>query len=82
MGALLKEHRDLARALWETEKLLARKSRDFWENGGICCPDCGVPGYSELVRKQERRWRRSEQIRLRLTTIPGAVVPQPLPCPY
>ena len=39
---------------------------DFFADGGICCPSCGVPGYSEMSLKQERRVKRLKQLRDKL----------------
>lgn len=48
------------------EEKLAQASRDFWSNGGVCCPTCGVRGYCELEMKQERRLKRMDQIKAKL----------------
>lgn len=45
---------------------LADTAANFWRNGGVCCPSCGVPGYSALVEKQERRLKRMEGIKKKL----------------
>lgn len=49
-----------------TEEKMRRLSSDFWERGGVCCPFCGVLGYSELAEKQERREDRMKQIKDKL----------------
>lgn len=36
---------------------MSQISDQFFEDGGICCPACGVPGYSESMSAQERRER-------------------------
>lgn len=30
---------------------------EYFENDGICCPGCGLDGFSEMLQKQERRER-------------------------
>lgn len=50
----------------ETEDYLSRLSNEFWRADGVCCPSCGVPGYSELLLKQERREKRIAEIMQRL----------------
>lgn len=50
----------------ETELELNRFSDNFWENNGICCPGCGVPGYSDLQDKQYRRLIRMDELRVKL----------------
>jgi hypothetical protein len=48
------------------EERLAILADDFWRNGGICCPGCGVPGYTDLQEKQERRLLRISGIEQKL----------------
>ena len=38
----------------------------FWKNGGSCCPDCGVPEYSLLSEKQDRRYQRIKYLENKL----------------
>jgi hypothetical protein len=45
----------LERKMAREEAHMNRITEEFWENGGVCCPGCGVPGYSELQRRQEHR---------------------------
>jgi hypothetical protein len=47
----------LERKIASEEKHMAEISDSFFRNGGVCCPSCGEPGYSELMRAQERRER-------------------------
>jgi hypothetical protein len=60
------EQRNLERALAQTYVHMDGLERTFWSSGGICCPSCGVPGFSVLVDKQERRLVRLKQIRDKL----------------
>jgi hypothetical protein len=47
----------LERKIAREEDRMSEISDDFFKNGGVCCPSCGVPGYSDLQYKQERRER-------------------------
>lgn len=40
--------------------------REFWAAGGVCCPCCGVPGYSAAVDAQARREQRIQQLQKKL----------------
>lgn len=40
--------------------------REFWANGGVCCPYCGIPGYSAAVDAQARREERIRQLEKKL----------------
>lgn len=57
-----------------TEEYLREVAREFWANGGICCPGCGVRGYSALQMKQDRRYDRIRQIEKKLESIDGQQV--------
>ncbi|MBN3839320.1 hypothetical protein [Burkholderia sp. Ac-20349] len=65
-GGLRHELEGLNRNIARTDATLARLASDFWANDGICCPSCGVQGYSELELKQERRERRRGEILAKL----------------
>jgi 50S ribosomal subunit-associated GTPase HflX len=66
MGNLQIELANLQRNLDLTEAYMGEVAEEFWRNGGVCCPSCGVPGYSELVNKQIRRMDRVVQIKKKL----------------
>jgi len=66
MSPLKKELINLESRIEKDNDLLSEIERDFWENGGTCCPSCGVRGFSDLVNKQERREKRVAQIRKKL----------------
>lgn len=59
---LVQELAGLTINIAETDAKLARLAKEFWANGGVCCPSCGVPGYSDLQLKQERRRERVKQV--------------------
>ncbi len=63
---LKKELEYLLANISRTEDYMAELADEFWERGGVCCPDCGVRGYSELGLKQERRYKRVREIREKL----------------
>ena len=65
-SGLKTELANLRKRISATEDYMGRLSNDFWANGGVCCPSCGVPGYSELSLKQERREERIKQILAKL----------------
>ncbi|AJX61008.1 hypothetical protein AQ938_06660 [Burkholderia pseudomallei] len=63
MTSGLKQELDgLKRNIDRTDELMSQLASEFWMSGGVCCPGCGVPGYSELELKQERRERRVKEI--------------------
>jgi hypothetical protein len=39
------ELKNLERNLASTEEHLSEVSEEFWRDGGVCCPCCGVPGH-------------------------------------
>jgi hypothetical protein len=45
---------------------LGEIERQFWLDGGVCCPSCGVPGYSEAMSAQERRELRIQYLENKL----------------
>ncbi|WP_144106797.1 hypothetical protein [Paraburkholderia sp. BCC1886] len=61
-GPLRTELAHLRRRIRKTGDYLSKLSSDFWRRGGICCPSCGVEGYSDLQMKQERREKRLLQL--------------------
>lgn len=66
MASLLKQElENLYKQINRTEDRLHDMARKEWN--GICCPSCGVPGYSDLVEKNDRRRERIEQIKLKLS---------------
>ncbi len=48
------------------DQRLGSAERNFWKAGGVCCPGCGVPGFSKLVNKQERRMSRHADLAFKL----------------
>ena len=56
----------LKRNIASTEDWQANVANQFWANGGICCPCCGVPGYSEASSLNERRMLRLKQLEAKL----------------
>jgi DNA repair exonuclease SbcCD ATPase subunit len=52
---LEREIQSIERKILREELRMDRLSAQFWADGGVCCPSCGVPGYSELMFAQERR---------------------------
>ncbi|VBQ81368.1 hypothetical protein [Burkholderia pseudomallei] len=62
LSGLKRELEGLKRNIDRTDELMSQLESEFWAGGGVCCPGCGVPGYSELQLKQERREHREKQI--------------------
>lgn len=56
----------LKRNLAYTEVSMEEIAKDFWRNGGVCCPSCGSSEFRKLELKQERRQQRIEQIKAKL----------------
>ena len=71
MSKLKEELANLNKNIIETDNYLGALAHEFWRNGGICCPTCGVEGYGELELKQERRWKRIEEVEAKLAKIFG-----------
>ena len=65
-SSLKAELANLELNLATTYTFMSELAEEFWDNGGVCCPSCGVPGYSELLLKQERREARIAQIKKKL----------------
>jgi hypothetical protein len=65
-GGLRTELDGLRKNISATDNSMADMAAAFWSDGGVCCPSCGCPGYSELVSKQERREARVRQILTKL----------------
>lgn len=70
-GSLESELDNLRRNYRRTSEHLARVSQNFFENGGICCPGCGVSGYRDLEEKNERRLKRIGEIEKKLAGLAG-----------
>lgn len=59
----LKKHRSPLRAeldnlevkIYREDIRLAELNQQFLAEGGVCCPSCGIPGYSDAVCAQDRR---------------------------
>jgi hypothetical protein len=66
LSPLQQELVNLNRSIDSTDVNLSYLASKFWRDGGICCPDCGVPGFSDLVAKQERRHKRVAEIEAKL----------------
>ncbi len=66
MGILLKQLKALQARYRREDDELGDIAREFWANGGICCPGCGVPGYSERERRQERREQRITELKAKI----------------
>ncbi len=62
---------NLRRVYASDEMRLSSMADDFWQNGGICCPGCGMPGYRDLEEKQERRLCRMSGIEQKLKNDAG-----------
>lgn len=60
-GLALERHY-LIRNIKRTDERMQKLAHDFWACGGVCCPSCGISGYSELCDKQQRRMERLGQI--------------------
>jgi len=60
------ELKNLRRSYAADDERMLEMSDNFWRNGGVCCPGCGVPGYNDLRDKQYRRLRRIEGIEKKL----------------
>ncbi len=56
----------LERNIRTTNARLAEINKEFWANGGTCCPSCGSLEYRELVEKQDRRIARRHIVRNKL----------------
>ena len=68
---LKKELECLLANISRTEDYMGELADEFWSNGGICCPSCGVRGYSELELKQERRYQRVNEIKQKIAKSQG-----------
>jgi hypothetical protein len=66
VSPLKTELENLKKRFAEDEVRLQKVSDDFWRNGGICCPGCGVRGFLDLQFKQERRLLRMDGIKKKL----------------
>ena len=49
------EINQLKRKLYKEELCMGALSDRYFEDGGICCPNCGLPGYRKLGMAQDRR---------------------------
>jgi hypothetical protein len=54
-GILRREIAAIERKMHKVELQMDKLEAQFWKNGGVCCPTCGLPGYSDLEWAQERR---------------------------
>jgi hypothetical protein len=61
------ERADLVRKIAQVKDWQSRVSAEFFANGGVCCPGCGVPGYLDSQMANERRMLRLRQIDAKLT---------------
>lgn len=79
-GPLRTELMHLLAKYERVDEEMGRQAADFWANDGVCCPSCGVPGYSEMALAQDRREARMDQIRAKIGrddgTAPRAKAPQ------
>jgi hypothetical protein len=66
LSPLRVELNNLVRSVERTERYLDRMGVEFWADGGVCCPSCGCPDYSELMGKQERREKRIAYLKRKL----------------
>jgi transposase len=66
MSLLREELANLKAKIQREDIRLGEIERQFWEDGGVCCPCCGVPGFSEAEKRQERRYLRIKQIEKKL----------------
>lgn len=66
-SALKQELENLRKNVKETYNHMGSLSAEFFSSGGVCCPSCGVRGYSELIDKQDRRHKRIDQILAKLS---------------
>ncbi len=62
MSPLRFEARALKVKIARVDDEISAISQRFWASGGVCCPSCGVPGFSEMVCKQERREKRLDNL--------------------
>lgn len=62
LSPLKTEIENLRVKIRKDEARLAKAERKFWNEGGVCCPFCGVSGYSELSRLQDERQTRIDQL--------------------
>jgi hypothetical protein len=54
-GGIALDIERIERKIRKEEDRMAEMSDLFFRDGGVCCPFCGMPGYSELALAQERR---------------------------
>jgi len=71
MSKLKLEFFNLNKNIADTDDYLRSRAREFWDNGGVCCPTCGVEGYGELEIKQENRWKRRKELIVKLKEVFG-----------
>ena len=62
MGKLKIELENLERNIRKTDDYMSQLNNEFWADGGICCPMCGMPLYRVLHNKQENRYKRRTEI--------------------
>jgi len=63
---LKREIQDLQRKIPATDLWLEEVEQRFWREGGICCPGCGVQGFSDAQDAQKRRRLRLAQLQAQL----------------
>lgn len=73
LSPLKTELQNLERRFADTEYYMQELEREFWSNGGICCPSCGVPGFSDIEQKQERRMDRIEYLKAKISNSGGEI---------
>ena len=66
MANLQTELENLYRNVARTDDQMAEMAEACWRAGGICCPSCGMPGYSDLIERQDRRWARIRIVEAKL----------------
>ena len=66
MSPLRRELRNLKTKVQQEDFRLSQLEMEFWEMGGVCCPSCGIPGFSEARDAQERRLQRIHYLEKKL----------------
>ena len=58
ISPLRQEQLNLQRKIRTEDARLAELEGAFWAGGGVCCPYCGIPGFSKAIDAQNRRRER------------------------
>lgn len=66
VSPLKKECADIIMKLGRIRKRMEKDEKNFWANGGICCPFCGVYGHSERATQCDQLEKRLKELEQKL----------------